>query len=115
MDNRPTNCRFRLREEGKSYPRGGCDACKWTNVSLEACPKADGDPFLELVLKDITKDNEDLWQERDRYRRALERIQGKAELGVKLMVGDTPLSKAVKEAFGILADLAQEALDDRRI
>ncbi len=26
-DKRPTNCRFRLAEEGKPYPRSGCDAC----------------------------------------------------------------------------------------
>ncbi|AWY09310.1 hypothetical protein vBRpoSV10_188 [Ruegeria phage vB_RpoS-V10] len=27
IDTRPANCRERLREEGKSYPRSGCGAC----------------------------------------------------------------------------------------
>jgi hypothetical protein len=29
-DLRPTNCRFRLAEEGKPYPRSSCPACKQT-------------------------------------------------------------------------------------
>lgn len=27
IDHRPVNCRFRLQEEGKSYPRSSCAAC----------------------------------------------------------------------------------------
>ena len=27
MDNRPNNCRFRLRDEGKAYPKSRCFAC----------------------------------------------------------------------------------------
>lgn len=26
-DTRPTNCRFRLQDEGKAYPRSSCQAC----------------------------------------------------------------------------------------
>lgn len=26
-DHRPSQCRFRLRDEGKAYPRSSCDAC----------------------------------------------------------------------------------------
>lgn len=26
-DTRPTNCRFRLQDEGKVYPRSSCNAC----------------------------------------------------------------------------------------
>lgn len=28
MDIRPSNCRFRLKDEGKPYPRSSCKACK---------------------------------------------------------------------------------------
>lgn len=27
MDNRPAQCRFRLQDEGKGYPRSSCSAC----------------------------------------------------------------------------------------
>ena len=27
QDTRPLNCRFRLQDEGKPYPRSGCSAC----------------------------------------------------------------------------------------
>lgn len=27
MDNRPKNCRNRLKEEGKAYPKSSCPAC----------------------------------------------------------------------------------------
>lgn len=27
IDNRPSNCRFRLKDEGKGYPKSGCQAC----------------------------------------------------------------------------------------
>lgn len=27
MDTRPENCRFRLQDEGKAYPRSSCTAC----------------------------------------------------------------------------------------
>lgn len=27
MDSRPTNCRFRLQDEGKAYPRSSCQSC----------------------------------------------------------------------------------------
>jgi hypothetical protein len=32
-DKRPANCRFRLRDEGKAYPRSGCAACKASIMS----------------------------------------------------------------------------------
>lgn len=28
MDTRPKNCRQRLQDEGKAYPRSGCEACR---------------------------------------------------------------------------------------
>lgn len=35
-DNRPSNCRNRLRDEGKAYPRSGCTVCK--DGGLRGCP-----------------------------------------------------------------------------
>lgn len=35
-DNRPTNCRNRLRDEGKAYPKSGCDSCH--DGGLRGCP-----------------------------------------------------------------------------
>lgn len=32
-DLRPKDCRFRLQEEGKRYPRSGCEACGRTILS----------------------------------------------------------------------------------
>lgn len=32
-DTRPANCRFRLRDEGKAYPRSGCLACGKTPMT----------------------------------------------------------------------------------
>lgn len=38
-DIRPTNCRFRLEEEGKSYPKSSCQACGATIINLgKSCP-----------------------------------------------------------------------------
>ena len=33
-DIRPANCRFRLQDEGKPYPRSGCSACGATVTTL---------------------------------------------------------------------------------
>lgn len=35
-DNRPTNCRNRLSDEGKPYPRSGCAHCKTGGIT--GCP-----------------------------------------------------------------------------
>jgi len=37
-DPRPRKCRNRLRDEGKSYPRSGCDACAATIRTGLRCP-----------------------------------------------------------------------------
>lgn len=36
LDTRPAYCRDRLRDEGKSYPRSGCQAC--VEGGLRGCP-----------------------------------------------------------------------------
>jgi hypothetical protein len=38
-DTRPANCRFRLRDEGKPYPRTGCMVCQRGLGLMEHCPK----------------------------------------------------------------------------
>lgn len=35
-DHRPANCRFRQMEEGKAYPKSGCDNCK--TGGMNGCP-----------------------------------------------------------------------------
>ena len=51
-DYRPANCRFRLREEGKNYPRSSCAACGRTITTglgtrchreTDLIPRADAD------------------------------------------------------------------------
>jgi hypothetical protein len=37
-DPRPTQCRQRLREEGKMYPRSACWACKTNIFTRLFCP-----------------------------------------------------------------------------
>lgn len=37
---RPANCRERLREEGKAYPRSGCNACALPKFGGSGCPHA---------------------------------------------------------------------------
>ena len=43
-DTRPTSCRFRLRDEGKLYPRGRCDGCRRTIFTglKPSCPATEG-------------------------------------------------------------------------
>ena len=36
-DERPENCRDRLQDEGKPYPKSGCEACGWTPFNDEEC------------------------------------------------------------------------------
>lgn len=51
-DGRPANCRFRLQDEGKAYPRSGCRACG-RNIAtglMGRCTMRDKD-IPEEVLK----------------------------------------------------------------
>ena len=41
-DTRPLNCRFRLQDEGKAYPRSGCQACGLNLGVGNICPKQFG-------------------------------------------------------------------------
>lgn len=58
IDNRPTNCRFRLMDEGKTYPRSMCNACGKTIMSglgkecttLPAAPAPDDRPAARKNL-----------------------------------------------------------------
>lgn len=38
VDHRPSNCRFRLRDEGKAYPRSGCNGCNAIKFGRGPCP-----------------------------------------------------------------------------
>lgn len=38
LDTRPYNCRARLRDENKAYPRSGCESCKTTIITGLSCP-----------------------------------------------------------------------------
>lgn len=42
VDKRPANCRNRQRDEGKAYPRSGCESCK--NGGLMGCPHEKKEP-----------------------------------------------------------------------
>lgn len=51
-DNRPENCRNRLRDEGKPYPRSGCGHCK--HGGLLGCPFGDNPPPSKAA-KEVTE------------------------------------------------------------
>lgn len=66
MDTRPANCRFRLQEEGKPYPRSSCEAChKTITTGLGThCTVASGavgavEDFSGVMLQPIL----DLWED----------------------------------------------------
>lgn len=57
-DNRPTNCRERLREEGKPYPRSSCQGCGGSirNGITSNCPGKEADPdAAKTALMDMAK------------------------------------------------------------
>lgn len=62
MDSRPLNCRFRLQEEGKSYPRSSCVACgKNIGTGLGAsCTKGHREEMIDAV---VPSDEQDLLTE----------------------------------------------------
>ena len=51
-DTRPTNCRFRLQDEGKAYPRSSCKACGkhvFTGLGRECSHQSPAAPDAALV------------------------------------------------------------------
>lgn len=78
-DDRPQTCRNRLRDEGKAYPRSGCDYCK--EGGLRGCiyDRRPFPPYGESGVKSSQADRmANLEAENERLREALRNIASRA-------------------------------------
>ncbi len=101
MDRRPEQCRFRLQDEGKPYPRSGCKACgKTITTGL-------GTHCTERVTDDeVRQTAREAAEEIRRQRARIEKLEVALNIISSGMKGDKVL------ADWELSNIAQQALVD---
>jgi hypothetical protein len=104
IDTRPAECRNRLRDEGKAYPRSGCVSCKATVVTGfgKSCERD------KTEVEELTERVEALQKQNDEYADQLAIILLALPTGRMRRMGVVDGVKDLREAFDALMFQAME-------